>query len=84
MNPVLAGAGLQMGIFLCLIQNQILSSTSVPHLTMQAVVFRLDDASATAQQVEDQHYHRNHKQKVNQRAADAADHPQQPQDQQNN
>lgn len=51
---------------------------------MQAVVFRLDDASAAAQQVEDQHYYRNHKQQVNQRATDTAEHPQQPQNQQNN
>lgn len=40
--------------------------------------------SPTTDQVEDQHYHRNNKQKVDQSTTDTAEHPQQPQDQHNN
>jgi hypothetical protein len=44
-------------------------------------VRQLDQSSAAAQKVEDQYYYGDNKQKVNQPAADAAKHPQQPQDQ---
>lgn len=69
---------------LSLIQNQVgyfhISSSS----SNGTVAFGLDGPSAAAEQVKDQHYHRNNKQQVNQTTADTAEHPQQPQNQQNN
>jgi hypothetical protein len=47
-------------------------------------LLELDNGTATAKQVEDQHYYCDDDQQVNQVAADAADKSQQPQNEKNN
>jgi hypothetical protein len=67
-----------------LIQNQAGYFHISSSFNNGTVAFGLDGPSAAAEQVKDQHYHRNNKQQVNQTAADTAEHPQQPQNQKNN